>query len=198
MTIAVGHPFLGGFQPAKPMPSSGTREPTSLQNGSSELCVQMREPRQKEGPSGSPTVTLRSKQGRQGPGLRGDPSQGCRRGGSWQAPRGHRAARGGSRRAQAGSPPARGTARPRSRGAGLGREAGSWAAALPGSLVRPPARPRHRPAKSALAERPRPDGSAELGGAGPTGRGRGRGRGRGSRLARQKSFPGVGCARAGP
>nr|XP_005899525.1 PREDICTED: ER lumen protein-retaining receptor 3 [Bos mutus] len=80
MTIAVGHPFLGGFQPAKPMPSSGTRDPTSPQNGSSELCVQMREPRQKEGPSGSPTVTLRSKQGRQGPGLRGDPSQGYRRG----------------------------------------------------------------------------------------------------------------------
>ena len=61
MTIAVGHPFLGGFQPAKPMPSSGTQDPTSPQNGSSELCVQMREPRQKEGPSGSPTVTLPSK-----------------------------------------------------------------------------------------------------------------------------------------
>ena len=92
---------------------------------------------------------------------------------------------GRGRRAQAGSPPARGAAPPREprRWAGPGGGiSGSRAAALPGSLARRQARPRHRPAKIALAERRRSGGSAELGGAGP----RGRSRGRGSHLARQK------------
>lgn len=96
---------------------------------------------------------------------------------------------GRGRLAQAGSPPARGAAPPREprRWAGPGGGiSGSRAAALPGSLARRQARPRHRPAKSALAERLRPGGSAELGDAGRGAGPRGRSRGRGSHLARQK------------
>ena len=71
----------------------------------------MREPRQREGPSGLPTVmcgrTPGSEQGRQSPGLPADPSPGIAGAdGTWRAPRRHRAARaaGGGPRPRAAGP----------------------------------------------------------------------------------------------
>lgn len=91
--------------------------------------------------SRSPSVPSR---GGRGPDSGGTPSQGYRRGGTWQAPRGHRTAPGGSRRAQAGSPPARGTAPPREPrrragpGGGISGGGASW---LPGTAAGPATSP---------------------------------------------------------